>query len=119
MPSGTCLGKDYVLPKQKDTVKVSFLFWQGQKDGLCPLAVPKICFGLERRKILTAAPSSPRFNTHRVRFGDDARHARAERSNLFTQTKKKKHRLNRCFLFLAGAEGLEPSARGFGVVAVY
>jgi hypothetical protein len=34
--------------------------------------VPKICFGLERRQILTAAPSSPRFIRHRRRFGDDA-----------------------------------------------
>ena len=36
------------------------------------LAVPKICFGLGRRQILTAAPSSPRFIRHRRRFGDDA-----------------------------------------------
>ena len=40
-----------------------------------PLAVPKICFGLERRQILTAAPSSLRFICHRQRVGDDARHA--------------------------------------------
>jgi len=36
------------------------------------LAVPKIYHGLERRKILTAAPSSPRFISHCERFGDDA-----------------------------------------------
>ncbi len=36
------------------------------------LAVPKISFGLERREILTAAPSSPRFIVRRTRFGDDA-----------------------------------------------
>ena len=35
-PARACLGKDYVLPKQKDTVKVSFLFWQGQKDLVSP-----------------------------------------------------------------------------------
>ena len=35
---------------------------------------------------------------------------------VYTIEKERKHRLNRCFLFLAGAEGLEPSARGFGAV---
>ncbi len=40
-----------------------------------PLAVPKICFGLERQQILTAAPSSPCFICHRQRVGDYARHA--------------------------------------------
>ena len=39
------------------------------------LRCPKFAFGLERRRILTAAPSSPRFIRHRRRFGDDARHA--------------------------------------------
>ncbi len=29
-------------------------------------------FGLERRAVLTAAPSSPRFISHRECFGDDA-----------------------------------------------
>ena len=41
-----------------------------------------------------------------------ARHApRADRLSLFTQSKKKKHRLNRCFFFLAGAEGLDRMLR--------
>ena len=43
--------------------------------GLCPSALlrfPKSLIGLERRAILTAAPSSPRFIVHWTRFGDDA-----------------------------------------------
>ena len=36
------------------------------------LRFPKSLYGLERRAILTAAPSSPRFISHRERFGDDA-----------------------------------------------
>jgi len=34
---------------------------------------PKVVSGLERRQLLTTAPSSPRFFSHRERFGDDAR----------------------------------------------
>ena len=33
----------------------------------CSLAVPKILFALERRKILTAAPTNYRFICHRQR----------------------------------------------------
>jgi len=44
-------------------------------------------------------------------LGDEARHARA--SDKFCLTKKKQSPNGDCF-FLAGAEGLEPSARGFG-----
>ena len=36
------------------------------------LRFPKLLFGLGRRAILTAAPSSPRFIRHRRHFGDDA-----------------------------------------------
>ena len=62
----------------------------------------------------TAAPSPPRCICHRRRFGGDARHAsRAEASTPVT-TKNERH-ANACLSFLAGAEGLEPSARGFGV----
>ena len=71
---------------------------QGQKVRLCPLAVPKICFGLERRQILTAAPSSPRFITHRVRFGDDARHApRASVKIMSCKNKKDTVKVSFCF----------------------
>ncbi len=45
-------------------------------------------------------------------LGDEARHARA--SDKFCLTKRNSHQNGDCF-FLAGAEGLEPSARGFGV----
>ena len=38
----------------------------------CLLRFPKSLFGLERRAIPTATPSSPRFIRHRRRFGDDA-----------------------------------------------
>ena len=38
----------------------------------CTLAVPKICFGLERRQILTAAPFPPRFSSHCERFGGNS-----------------------------------------------
>ena len=102
-PARACLGKDYVLPKQKDTVKVSFVLAGAEGLGLtCRLGR---CFCLRQR-----CPPDTRTPRHAPR---------AERLSLFTQSKKRKHRLNRCFLFLAGAEGLEPSARGFGVVAVY
>ena len=68
--------------------------------------VPKICFGLERRQILTAAPSSPRFITHRVRFGDDARHARASVKIMSCQSKKR-HREG-VFLLWQGQKDLNP-----------
>ena len=42
-----------------------------------PLKCPKSLAGLERRAILTAAPSSPRFFSHCERFGDDAVNSRA------------------------------------------
>ena len=62
----------------------------------------------------TAAPSPPRCIRHRRRFGGDARHApRAEASPPVTT--KKERQAGACLSFLAGAEGLEPSARGFGV----
>ena len=62
----------------------------------------------------TAAPSPPRCIRHRRRFGGDARHApRAEASPPVTT--KKERQADACLSFLAGAEGLEPSARGFGV----
>ena len=62
----------------------------------------------------TAAPSPPRCIRHRRRFGGDARHApRAEASTPVTT--KKERQAGACLSFLAGAEGLEPSARGFGV----
>ena len=61
----------------------------------------------------TAAPSPPRCIRHRRRFGGDARHApRAEASPPVTT--KKERQAGACLSFLAGAEGLEPSARGFG-----
>ena len=62
----------------------------------------------------TAAPSPPRCIRHRRRFGGDARHApRASVSP--TAITKNSATANAVALFLAGAEGLEPSARGFGV----
>lgn len=57
-------------------------------------------FRLGRRQILTAAPSSPRFFTHRVRFGDDARHARASVKIMSCQNKKDTVKVS--FLFCQG-----------------
>ena len=79
------------------------------------LRCPKFAFGLERRRILTATPSSPRFIRHRRRFGDDARHApRASCSFYLFDKKQNGHLAVTVLFFMAGAEGLEPSARGFG-----
>ena len=70
----------------------------------------------------TAAPSPPRCIRHRRRFGGDARHApqaglRAHlvAESLCALTKNREASIVLASLFLAGAEGLEPSARGFGV----
>ena len=51
---------------------------------------------------------------HRRRFGGDARHA-PRASDSPTAITKNSATANAVALFLAGAEGLEPSARGFGV----
>jgi hypothetical protein len=50
---------------------------------------PKSLSGLERRGILTAAPSSPRFIRHRRHFGDDATRLEREKTNYFSKTKNK------------------------------
>ena len=53
---------------------VSFEFYRLVLAGhILLLRFPKSLIGLERRAILTAAPSSPRFIAHWARFGDDAR----------------------------------------------
>ncbi len=67
-----------------------------------PLAVPKICFGLERRQILTAAPSSPRFICHRQRIGDDARHASCLGLKFLCPLTKRRTPLLRCSSFGRG-----------------
>ena len=45
---------------------------ENERKGHSLLRFPKSLAGLERRGILTAAPSSPRFIRHRRHFGDDA-----------------------------------------------
>jgi hypothetical protein len=66
------------------------------------------------RHILTAAPSSPRFICHRQRSATKPG-TRVPRSlNHFTQCQNKNGHLSVTVFDLAGAEGLEPSARGFG-----
>ena len=75
------------------------------------LRCPKFAFGLERRRILTAAPSSPRFIRHRRRFGDDARHApRTSVSKIICTTiKNKTDTLRYPFYFLwQGQKDLNP-----------
>ena len=69
--------KPFSAPAKKKKHRFLGAFFLAGAEGQHnrPLAVPKICFGLERRQILTAAPSSPRFICHRQRIGDDARHA--------------------------------------------
>ena len=105
---------DIFIKKKTPPLRCLFLAGaQGLETRCVPLAVPKILFGLERRRILTAAPLSPRFIRHRRRFGDDARHAPRASGSVAVFVIKKKTPPLRC-LFLAGAEGLEPSARGFG-----
>ena len=53
------------------------------------LRFPKSLIGLERRAILTAAPSSPRFIRHWRRFGDDAIVAKVSKSTLLVRRKIK------------------------------
>ena len=66
------------------------------------------------RHILTAAPSSPRCICHRQRSATKPG-TRVPRSlSHFTQCQNKNGHLSVTVFDLAGAEGLEPSARGFG-----
>ena len=122
---GRCSGWRRMKPGEKTQDRLekggnSSIAWRKWRDGLelasqallrCPAlsaAAGPPC------QSPTAAPSPPRCIRHRRRFGGDARHApRAEASTPVTT--KKERQAGACLSFLAGAEGLEPSARGFGV----
>ena len=64
------------------------------------------------RHILTAAPSSPRCICHRQRSA--TKPGTRVPSVQIIQSEPKQKDTRRCLFVLAGAEGLEPSARGFG-----
>ena len=63
---------------------------ENERKGHSLLRFPKSLAGLERRGILTAAPSSPRFIRHRRHFGDDAPAARARKTHNIILTKNKR-----------------------------
>jgi len=70
----------------------SSIFYTPQAGGALTfglLRFPKSLIGLERRAILTAAPSSPRFIRHWRRFGDDAIVAKVSKSTLLVRRKIK------------------------------
>ena len=72
--------------------------WQGQKDLVSPA-------GSVGASASQRSPPETRAPRHAPRASD---------SNRFTFLHKQKTTLLGGFLFMAGAEGLEPSARGFG-----
>ena len=76
------------------------------------LRCPKLLCGLERRAISTATPTLAPFIRHRRRSQALPGTLRVPRVHLYISKKQGIAKAMPCFL--AGAEGLEPSARGFG-----
>ena len=102
--------------KKKRAVKRLFFFLAGAEGLEFALQKHSRTARLERFALLLVfSPQHLAFSCHRQRQDASPRHApRASFSKPFAQTKKKKRAVKRLFFFLAGAEGLEPSARGFG-----
>ena len=109
--------KFYYIQKRKTPRKRCLSFWQGQKD-LNLLRKPScgaqncFCLGAASnfdRCAITASLYPP---PAALRRRCPARSACLGEHNPFTQQKTRYRKSDT--LFLAGAEGLEPSARGFG-----
>ena len=83
--------------------KKAVSLWQGQKDSSRLSARSVLLHFVQRSPPETRTP----------------RHApRASESNRFTQCQNKNGHLSVTVSVLAGAEGFEPSARGFGVAVL-
>ena len=96
-------GFHQLLNNKKETVTktVTVSFWQGQKDFFSPAG---------------SVGASKHLRCLEVSTGDP--HPSTRSACLVFRTvctnEKEKRAVKRLFFFLAGAEGLEPSARGFG-----
>ena len=100
-PARACLGQVLSNKKETVTVLVTVSFWQGQKDFFSPAG---------------SVGASKHLRCLEVSTGDP--HPSTRSACLVFRTvctnEKEKRAVKRLFFFLAGAEGLEPSARGFG-----